>query len=260
MGLKNNPQGSFTSRMSLYLKVANILRSRILKGAWRKGDRLPNITVLCAEFQVGRITVRQALQLLSEEGLISSHRGRGTFVTSDRISNSLRDKIAANLAGSAQEIRILEISPPTPLPANLLGGHRVFDSYVRIRKLRCHEAVPYCLMDIYVATSLFDLFPKDDISVKTLAKLVSRYSPEPVARAHQNLTVSLADYETSKLLECDMAAPVAEIDRFFANSSDQLLSRGHYLYRGDLFSMETEHVGDPVTDFSTGWLPDVKTD
>jgi len=260
LGLTKNHHSSFTSRVSLYLKVANILRSRIIKGVWRKGDRIPNITALCKEFQVGRITVRQAIQLLSDEGLVNSQRGRGTFVTSDDTSNPLREKIAAGLVGSEQEIRVLEIGNPTPLPANLLGKYRAFNSYVRVRKLRCHQGVPYCLMDIYVNRDLFELFPEDDLNTQTIAKLVSKHSSDPIAHAHQNLTVGLTDYEASKLLECDMAAPIAEVDRFFVNSAGKLLSRGHYLYRGDLFSMETDYPGDPITNFSTGWLPDVRTD
>ena len=57
-----------------------------------------------------------------------------------------------------------------------------------------------------------------------------------------------------------MSAPVAEFDRYFINAHNRLVSRGHYLYRGDLFYMETEHMGDPVSDNPAGWLPDVKSE
>lgn len=251
----------YTSRVSLYLKISNILRSRIFKGRWRTGDRLPNITALCDEFKVGRITVRQALKLLSDEGLITSSRGRGTFVISEKIENIAREKMSSQFKtlDDSDTIKILEITGPNRLPMAMTAGKDVFDTYCCVRKLRKNGDTPYCLMDIYVASDLFDHIPEDELPEKSISTLVSEYSSDPVVQAKQVLTIGFADYETSKILDCNMAAPVAEIDRFFFNSENRLLSRGHYLYRGDLFMMETEHMGDPRSDLPTGWLPEIKS-
>ncbi|WP_025897448.1 GntR family transcriptional regulator [Sneathiella glossodoripedis] len=249
---------AYTSRVSLYLKVANILRSRIAKGLWREGDRLPNIMSLCEEFNVGRVTVRQALQLLSEEGLIDSRRGRGTYVTSAHTQNRENSKTSRILEGEDQTIKILEIAPPSKLPHALKGNYAAGKEYVRIRKLRCHGSKPFCLMDIYVLSDIFDLFPKEELSNRTVAALIQQYSPIPIHTARQVLGINVADYETANLLHCHMAAPIAEVDRFFANADGELISRGHYFYRGDMFYMATEHMGDPVSDSASGWLPVVK--
>jgi GntR family transcriptional regulator len=249
---------AYTSRVALYLKVANILRSRILKGLWRHGERLPNIMALCDEFKVGRITVRQALQLLSEEGLIDSRRGRGTFVTSAQANTSQNRSISRTLNGAGQTIKVLDIAPPLRLPHAMRGDYSADADYVRIRKLRCDEDKPFCLMDIYVMAEIFDLFPEEELSSRTVAALIQQYSHIPIHNARQVLGINVADYETANLLECHMAAPVAEVDRFFVNSENQLISRGHYLYRGDMFYMATEHMGDPVSDSASGWLPVVK--
>ena len=255
-----NSDPSYTSRVSLYLKVANILRSRILKGIWRDGERVPNIMSLCTEFNVGRITVRQAFQLLSEEGLIDSRRGRGTYVTSREKHPSQNEGVTQSLNKAGQHIEILEVSAPAPMPYNLWGSYKAPENYVCIRKLRRYEGQPFCLMDIYVLASLFADFPQDELASKTIASLVQQYAKSPVKNARQVLGINVADYETANLLECHMAAPVAEVDRFFANTDNMLISRGHYLYRGDLFYMETEHMGDPVTDAASGWLPIAKKD
>ncbi len=255
----NKVDGPYTSRVSLYLKVANILRSRIIKGAWRTGDRLPSISVLCQEFQVGRITIRQALHLLSDEGLIVSSRGRGTYVSAESAPSS-SSKLISQLEQSCQTIRILDIQGPAPLPRALLGKDKAFAEYHCIRKLRCHNETPYCLMDIYVQSPVFRAFAEEEIAGTPIAALVSTYSDDPVAHARQSLTVGSADYETSQHLDCSMAAPVAEVDRAFLNADGYLLSRGHYLYRGDLFLLETEHTGDPLEDMPSGWMADVRGD
>lgn len=256
----NTIDGPYTSRVSLYLKVANILRSRIVKGVWRRGDRLPTISALCKEFQVGRITIRQALHLLSGEGLIISSRGRGTYVSTDAVPTPAQSKTASHLDQDQASLHILDITGPKPLPRSLLGEDKAYDNYHCVRKLRFHGETPYCLMDIYVLTSVFTEIPQPEIDKIPLARLISEFSSKPVSRASQSLTVGAADYECSRLLECAMAAPVAEIDRSFLDADGFLISRGHYLYRGDLFLMETDHEGDPVADMPTGWMPDVKMD
>lgn len=56
------------------------MRERISKGIWPIGHRIPSLDVLSGELDVASITVRQAIQLLKNEGLLSPEQGRGTFV------------------------------------------------------------------------------------------------------------------------------------------------------------------------------------
>jgi GntR family transcriptional regulator of arabinose operon len=64
----------------LYVQVANIIRKHILDGTWREGDTIPPEKTLCAEFNIARGTMRQALQLLESEGYLWREQGRGTFI------------------------------------------------------------------------------------------------------------------------------------------------------------------------------------
>ena len=64
----------------LFRQVAAVLRARIEDGTYAVNRRIPSEEALCDEFDVSRPTVRQALALLRADGLITSVRGRGTFV------------------------------------------------------------------------------------------------------------------------------------------------------------------------------------
>jgi GntR family transcriptional regulator len=64
----------------LYRQLAAELRARIFDGTYPRGSRLPAEPELIAEHAVSRVTVRLALGLLREEGLVEPSRGRGTFV------------------------------------------------------------------------------------------------------------------------------------------------------------------------------------
>src|SRR5690606_6956877 len=69
------------SKIPLYLQVAAQFRLRIENGMWSPGQQVPVLEALQAEFGLARVTIRQALEVLEQEGLIRRHRGRGTFVT-----------------------------------------------------------------------------------------------------------------------------------------------------------------------------------
>lgn len=68
------------SSQPLHIQIAAIFRDRILSGLWQKGESIPPEKLLCAEFEVARGTIRQALQTLEDEGLLRREQGRGTFV------------------------------------------------------------------------------------------------------------------------------------------------------------------------------------
>ena len=68
----------------LYQKVKEQLQSDIKRGKWAVGDCLPGELELCQKFGVSRFTVRQALLELTNEGQLSRHAGKGTFLESAR--------------------------------------------------------------------------------------------------------------------------------------------------------------------------------
>ena len=75
------PKTTFvSSRIPLYYQLENVLREKITSGTFTGGERLPTEIELIEQYGVSRITVRQALSALAEEGLIDRKQGRGTFV------------------------------------------------------------------------------------------------------------------------------------------------------------------------------------
>ena len=85
--------------LPLYVQLADLLRQRIARGVWREGDKLPSLEQLVAEFEVARVTVRQAIERLTRDGLVSPQRGR--FL---RARNSTNRTRASAFSGT----------PPTP--------------------------------------------------------------------------------------------------------------------------------------------------
>ncbi|GAA0840276.1 GntR family transcriptional regulator [Streptosporangium amethystogenes subsp. fukuiense] len=69
-----------------YRQIAEILRQRIASGKIPPGRRIPSLVELEAEFQVARDTLRKAVQVLKDEGLVETVRGMGVYVKSASVS------------------------------------------------------------------------------------------------------------------------------------------------------------------------------
>ena len=74
--------------VQLYVQVYDVLYNLIHSGAGKPGDLIPGEVALAAHFGVSRGTVRQAIQYLEEDGLLTKHQGRGTEIT-DRSLRSI---------------------------------------------------------------------------------------------------------------------------------------------------------------------------
>ena len=94
------------SASPLYAQVADALRERIVKGAWPIGSQIPTLPALAQEFDVGLVTVRQAVQLLRNEKLVAPEQGRGTFVR-DKPQVHPRMRVESSLSGLADLYRKL---------------------------------------------------------------------------------------------------------------------------------------------------------
>ncbi|MFW6374406.1 MAG: GntR family transcriptional regulator [Thermodesulfobacteriota bacterium] len=64
-----------------YYKIYEELHKSLTQGKYKEGDRFPSEHELCQRYQVSRGTVREAMKLLFQEGLVKREQGRGSFVT-----------------------------------------------------------------------------------------------------------------------------------------------------------------------------------
>ena len=74
-----------------YVQLVNIIRRSIAAGDYQCGDKLPTEAELCAAFDVSPMTVRRAVGVLLDQGVVSTTRGRGTFVRPVRLATASFD-------------------------------------------------------------------------------------------------------------------------------------------------------------------------
>lgn len=225
-----------------YVQLADLLRQRIARGVWVSGAQLPSLDALRQEFDVARVTVRQAVNLLAREGLVSAQQGRGTFVTalpaserSIRLETSLRtladmyrdDRPQLTLIEEASAVPRLEAKDGTLAPR-----------YHFMRRVHSREGQPYCVISIYLDKRVFRRAPtrfRRETVIPVLLDLKIR-----IARAHQRLRIGTADVELAGHLGIPVNAPVAEVRRVCRAPDGTVLYLSEVTYRGDYIHLEMD--------------------
>ena len=226
-----------------YQRLASLLRHRIAKGEYPLGAQLPPITQLADGLGVAVVTVRQAYELLSKEGLIRSQRGVGTHVAAlpaavGDLELAINDTFAAP---RALAFEILEVRRCTAVPQELLGPEgRPADENVCVRKLHTYSGEPFCYAEIYVPTSIFDSLPRDTARKrKLLAAVLDELGPR-CKRVRQRMTVMPADFPLCDMLKIPFASPVAKMSRRLVDDKGNVLYAGVTWYRGDRYVSEID--------------------
>ncbi len=229
--------------LPLYVQLADLFRQRIARGVWREGQKLPSLEQLVAEFEVARVTVRQAIDRLARDGLVSPQRGRGTFVTgAPRSDRWLRvETTLKNLPNDYRDTQptILNIDEKESSPTPRLGDDDgvAAPKYVYMRRIHANGGRPYCVIDIYLDAEIFARHPRR-FREQTVIPLLTAMPSVKIATARQVLTISTADVEVARLLGIAVNAPVADVRRVFTGPKRRVIYLAEVTYRGDFVHVE----------------------
>ena len=235
------PDHFSASPIPRYLQVADVLRQRITRGVWTVGDCLPSLDELAVEFGVARVTVRQSVNLLVREGLLSAQQGRGTFVTGmpararsiqveftlEALARHYRDT-EAKIVNIDESVSSAPLRPEDGAPAK---------RYDFMRRVHSRQGEPYCVINIYLDEEVFRRHPKR-FREKPVIPLLTDMKELVIADARQTLTISTCDMEVAKLLGIPVNAPVAHVRRLFRSPEGKVLYLGEVTYRGDAIHLD----------------------
>lgn len=230
-----------------YLQIADLLRKRIARGVWLQGEKVPSLETLMEEFGVARVTVRQAVELLSREGLLLAQRGKGTFVTSTPTPRRWQREwqtVHASVEALAQAFqdtkpRIVTIDESIASAPLQEDDGLAAERYVYMRRVHSEKDEPYCVIDIHLDEAIFRTAPnryRNEAVIPLLAELATN----GIAQAKQTLTIGNADMEIARLLNIHVGDAIAEVRRVFTNQAGQVIYLGEVTYRGDLFRLEMD--------------------
>lgn len=228
----------------LYQIVLDTVLEKIESGELKPNDRLPSESELCKIYSVGRNTIRRALSELSNDGVLRTVPGLGTFVEDSRLT-----KTAEYLFGFTQEMRnhhkeitsqVVEaklISADPSLSRRLqvqLGAEVVF--LYRVRKM---GGEPVAIERAYLPHALCPGILKYDFSKKSLYETLSNIYKMRPYHAEQEIEAGLATTEIAQLLNLTPPAVVLVFHRETRLFSGEVIEYVDSELRADCFRFYT---------------------
>ncbi|WP_454914915.1 GntR family transcriptional regulator [Xanthobacter sediminis] len=224
-----------------YARIADVLRQRIARGVWPKAARVPTNDDLAQEFGVSRVTIRQAVDILTREGLLEAQQGRGTFVRErPREGRWLSVQTSLDALGemySGTRPQILNISESEAHPPLLPGDGTPAEGYVYMKRVHFRDDAPYCVIAIYLDKAIFDTAPEAFRSDVVIPLLMERGAAQ-IAKAWQTLVIGSADLDAARLLNVPLGSPIVEVRRVFNDGTGRVIYLGEVTYRGDFVRID----------------------
>ena len=240
----------------LYYQLETILRNKITSGDYSPDSPLPSEDALAEEYEVSRITVRQALSSLEQDGLVIRQRGKGTFVSENvntlelpRFTGSIEDLI---LMGKRTKTKVIEsswIDPPDIIRQRL----KVKDAKVlRIEKIRHIEGHPFSHVFNYLPPELGNKLPMGLVKSKPMLMILEDELGVRANEAEQSVEATIADVTDASLLDIRVGDPLLKAERTVYDVKGNPVEYVTVVYRADKYAF-TMKLKRKRTDKSIGW-------
>ncbi|MGW2818783.1 GntR family transcriptional regulator [Streptomyces sp. NPDC001415] len=228
-------------KLPLWYQVSQSLRASILGRSPDASLRLPTEEQLAAHYGVSVLTMRQALKELEEEGLISRHRRRGTFIEpAARRASPVRllGSIDAIVAQQSGERTTILGHGPEPVPGDLAEYFPGCPEVVTYRRLRCDEesGEPTNWACNAVRPEVAAAIELADLERWPMTKVLRDAVGVDIARITDTVEARLADPVTAELLQVPLLSPILHYTGVAYDGKGQVVDVARIHYRGDRFS------------------------
>lgn len=198
-----------------YQEIAETLRTRVRVAA--PGSLLPSESELSREFAASRVTVRRALELVREEGLIASRQGLGWFVAADLVPQRLErlDTIEAQLEQQGRTARREVIDFSFETPPEHVGEILATDRVLRVKRLNLADGDPFAIVTVWCPAKLAHHLSMRDVQRQPFSELLD----VQFSGATQTIGADVASDDVAELLGVPIGAPLLKCRRVTADVS-----------------------------------------
>lgn len=238
-----NPKGA----TPLYLQLKNSIKGYIDSGVIQSNEKLPSEAQLCEKYKVSRITVRNALAELEEEGYLIKKQGKGAYATKPRLFRPLEDTIgfSASCKAAGKECTSIvlkkELHPLDDRMKEILQLEED-DQVVYIQRLRYADGEPLMLENNYYSYKKFGFLMEEALG-GSLYELLKRKVDVDCDRSLKTIiTVTSANYEQAKLLQISIGAPLFVMDTVGGDTNNQPVHYGLQYIVGEKYSFVSKNT------------------
>ncbi|WP_427870172.1 GntR family transcriptional regulator [Leucobacter luti] len=187
-----------------YVAISRAITAAITEEELAVGEPLPSQKELAESFGVTLMTVRQAIQLLIEQGLLVTEQGKGTYVgrAAFRLPMGRLSSLAVQVAASGRTLRT-EVLGFEPIEVSPLEQHRMgleSPAAYELVRLRFVDGDPFILQSSVLPLALGARIDAAALGERSLYELIEESTGTAVGRAHETVQATNLDAESAELL------------------------------------------------------------
>jgi GntR family transcriptional regulator len=209
-----------------YQQIADELRSRV--AVVGPGRVLPSESDLSGEFGVSRVTIRRALEILRDEGLVDARQGFGWYVAGEPLRQHLDElgTIEGQLErrGVKPERRVIEFAYRTAPArvASVLGT----DQVLRVKRLNLADGEPFALVTVWCPAALSQQLSRHDVEQHPFYELLD----VELRGATQTIGADSVDGADADLLHVPPSSPVLRCERITTDSEGRPVLMSEHVF------------------------------
>jgi len=229
----------------IYYQIKQDLQDKIIGGIFKPNDRIPSEETLAKQYGISRMTARNAVTQLVNEGFLYRVHGKGTFVSKPRVEKSfapltgfVEDMKAKGFVPGSKVLALNQVQPNTKL-RNLLeleGKEKVFE----IIRIRFANAEPIVIQKAYIPFKIAPFLIQEDLENNSLYEILDRKYGAVLFKARQRMEAVSANKEQAELLGLKRGKPLLYIERISYLENNTPVEYVEMWYRGDRYAFEVE--------------------
>lgn len=221
-----------------YLEIADDLRRRLAAGELAAGRVLPSESELGGAYAASRVTVRRALEVLRDEGLVDSRQGFGWFVAAPTVEQSLGrlGTIEAQLAesGRSSERRVLDFRfvAAKARVRRVLGTARVLE----VRRVNLVDGTPFARVTVWCDAAVGRRLSLADVERTTFHELLGM----ELAGATQTISAAAVSATDAEVLGVPPGSPALVCERVTRSADGGVVLLSEHVFPGHLTQFVVE--------------------
>ncbi len=230
------------SAVPLHAQLAELLRTQIRHNQLQPGDQLPSERELCEQFSISRITVRKALSTLTQEGLVYSTVGKGSYVSVARLREELQP-----LSSFTQDMQRRGMHPTSKvlqaqvLPADEDCAARLLvpagSEVVRLSRLRLADGLPIAVQLSYLPHNLCPDLLRYDFATRSLFEVLRNDYRLQLTRASTVIRAALALPSDARLLKLSLPAAVLISEQTTSLENGAIIEYAQSIFHGERYQL-----------------------
>ena len=230
----------FSNKTPLYAQVVEAIKHKISSNQWTLGMMISSENELAKEFNVSVGTVKKALGILVQNGVLYRRQGRGTFVASPDFSKSFsRFFRYGQVKNGEQEIPASTFLSLDIIPADSTISQQLQIKFgsdiIMMKRIRSLQNTPFCVEEIYLPYQRFAGLEKMDLSQALLYPIYNQEFSTPIFWADEFLQPEVASSEVANHLNIEPNSPVMCVERTAYTYEDIPVEWRRSVGRGDSF-------------------------